>query len=130
MLKKVTHISLYVPNQDEALEFYINKLGFVVHTDAMFGPSLRWLTIALPQQKEVEITLVLAENEEEKALVGKQASKKPLLAFSCDNCQKTHDEFIERGVTILSAPEKQSWGTSMACADPWGNIIYIVEESA
>lgn len=130
MLKKITHVTLYIPNQDEALEFYTKNLGFVLHTDAMFGPDLRWLTIVLPEQKEVEIVLALPESDEERALVGKQAGRKPFLAFSCDDCQKTHDDLKEKGVTIINAPEKQSWGTSMACADPWGNIIYIVEENA
>lgn len=128
MLTKITHITLFVSNQDEALEFYTNKLGFVLHTDAMFGPSMRWLTISLPGQKDVEVTLMKADNAAELALVGKQADTKPLLAFSCDDCQKTYEELKSKGVMIISAPEKQSWGTSMACADPFGNIIYIVQQ--
>lgn len=125
MLTQITHITLYVPNQDEALDFYVNKLGFQLHTDAMFGP-MRWLTITLPKQKDLEISLMLAETAEEKALIGKQAGDKPLLAFACDDCIKTFEQLKNKGVTIVSEPKHEPWGTTMACSDPFGNMIYIV----
>jgi predicted enzyme related to lactoylglutathione lyase len=127
MLKSVTHITIYVDNQDEALDFYTKKLGFVVHTDAMFGEDLRWLTICLAQQKDFEISLMLAMSPEEKALVGKQGASKPLLALACDSCEKTHEEIKKQGIKILGAPEKQPWGTSMLIADLYGNRLYVVE---
>src|SRR6185437_2915653 len=107
MLTKLTHMTLYVQNQDEALNFYTKKLGFILHTDAMFGEKMRWLTINPAQQKDMEITLMLAESPEEKALVGKQGGNKPLMAFSCDDCFKTHEELKKNGVKVISPPEEQ-----------------------
>lgn len=127
MLTRLTHVTVFVKNQDEALEFYTKKLGFKIHTDAMFGPSMRWLTVTPGAQKDMEISLMLAETVEEKALVGKQSGSKPLLAFACDDCKKTHDTLKSNGVKILSAPEKQDWGISMAIEDLYGNGLYIVQ---
>jgi predicted enzyme related to lactoylglutathione lyase len=130
MISKISHITLFVKNQDEALAFYINKLGFLPHTDAMFGPNMRWLTITAAKQKDVEIALMLAENQEEQALVGKQAGHKPLMAFSSDNIDQTYEMLKRNGVKITQEPKKEPWGTSMSCQDLYGNQIYIVMENA
>lgn len=127
MLTKLTHVTLFVKNQDEALKFYTEKLGFTVHTDAMFGEKMRWLTIAPSKQPDLELSLMLAESAEEKALIGKQGGNKPFLAFACDDCEKAHEAFKNNGVKIVSAPEKQPWGTSMAVEDLYGNHLYIVQ---
>lgn len=48
MITKMNHVSVFVLNQDSALDFYVNKLGFKVHTDAPMGPGMRWLTVCRP----------------------------------------------------------------------------------
>src|SRR3954465_11066777 len=58
MISKLTHICVYVLNQDSAYDFYVNKLGFKVHTDAPMGPGKRWLTVTPPEQPDVEIALM------------------------------------------------------------------------
>jgi catechol 2,3-dioxygenase-like lactoylglutathione lyase family enzyme len=59
MITKLTHTCIYVLNQDSAYDFYVNKLGFKVHTDAPMGEGARWLTVTPPEQPELEITLFL-----------------------------------------------------------------------
>jgi len=127
MLTKLTHITLFVKDQNEALDFYTKKLGFKIHTDAMFGENNRWVTITLAQQNDMEIALMLAESAEEKALVGRQGWQKPFLAFACDDCEATHQALKKNGVKIVSQPEKQAWGISMAAEDLYGNNLYIVQ---
>src|SRR6185503_2225138 len=58
MITKMNHVSIFVLDQDSAYEFYVNKLGFKVHTDAPMGKDMRWLTVTTPTQPEVEITLM------------------------------------------------------------------------
>src|SRR3990167_73002 len=111
MLTKITHITLFVPNQDEALDFY-NKIGFQVHTDAMFG-TMRWLTLHLPEQKDTELVLMLAESKEEKALVGKQAAKKPVISFESTDCYKDYERLKAAGVKFAEAPAKHEWGIAV-----------------
>jgi catechol 2,3-dioxygenase-like lactoylglutathione lyase family enzyme len=58
MISKMSHVSIYVLNQDSAYDFYVNKLGFQVHTDAPMGEGMRWLTVTPPEQPELEIILM------------------------------------------------------------------------
>lgn len=125
MFTKITHITLFVTNQDDALNFY-KKLGFEVHTDANFG-EMRWLTICLPSQKDMEIALIKAENDAEKTLVGKQAGNKPLLSLESNDCQKDYEMLSNTGIKFLEKPAEQPWGISTALQDLYGNMIYICQ---
>lgn len=125
MFTKITHITVFVVDQEKALAFY-TKLGFSVHTDAQFGP-MRWLTLCLPEQKDVELALLEAETEAEKALVGKQADQKPFITLETDNCQADYERLSNDGVTFLAKPTEEPWGTSAALKDPYGNLIYICQ---
>jgi len=125
MFTKITHITLFVHDQDKALDFY-KKLGFAVHTDAQFG-EMRWLTLHLPEQKDVELALIKAETEQEKVLVGKQGASKPLLSFESNNCNHDYETLKNNGIKFIEAPTEQPWGISMAFEDVYGNMIYICQ---
>ncbi|WP_256337314.1 VOC family protein [Mucilaginibacter sp. P25] len=58
MITKLNHVSVFVLDQDSAYDFYVNKLGFTVNTDAAMGPGMRWLTVCAPGQPELEISLM------------------------------------------------------------------------
>src|SRR5918911_1943581 len=58
MLKRITHTFIHVLDQDEALDFYVGKLGMVVNTDADLG-FMRWLTVSFPEQPEVQVVLMV-----------------------------------------------------------------------
>lgn len=128
MLTKITHFSLFVLNQDEAKNFYTEKLGFKVHTDAVFGAS-RWLTLHLPKQHDVELAIILAESAEEKALVGKQACSKPLFSLETSDCKKDYESLSKHGVQFIGIPEEQPWGISVSLKDLYGNLIYVCQHS-
>jgi catechol 2,3-dioxygenase-like lactoylglutathione lyase family enzyme len=125
MLTKITHITLFVNDQDTALNFY-QKLGFKVHTDAMFG-EMRWLTLHLPTQIDMELVLLKAESEHEKALVGKQAGDKPVFNFETSDCLGDYERLSVAGVNFLAKPETQPWGTSAAFTDADGNVLYMCQ---
>lgn len=128
MFTKISHITLFVSNQDKALDFY-QKLGFIVHTDAEYGP-MRWLTVCLPEQKDIELVIMLAETEVEKALVGKQAGDKPFLSLETSDCKGDYEKLSATGVKFLEKPKEEPWGISAALQDPYGNLIYICETAA
>ncbi len=58
MITNMNHVCIYVLNQDSAQDFYVNKLGFKVHTDAPMGPGMRWLTVCPPDQPDLQLTLM------------------------------------------------------------------------
>ncbi|MEX0939953.1 MAG: VOC family protein, partial [Candidatus Babeliales bacterium] len=71
MIQQLTHITILVKDQERALNFYTEKLGFEIHTDAKFGDS-RWLTVCPPGQKDMEFALMLPETHEGFEQIGKQ----------------------------------------------------------
>ena len=62
MITKMNHVSIFVLDQTSAHDFYVNKLGFKVNTDAEMGPGKRWLTVNPPDQPDLEITLMLVDD--------------------------------------------------------------------
>ena len=129
MISRITHFPVFVSNQDEALNFYVDKLGLKLHTDVMFGEKqqMRWLTVSTQEQTDFEIALMQAFMPEQQALVGKQAPEVPLFCVSTNDCRKTYQELKERGVTCVSEPEDLPWGVSALIKDLYGNIINLVE---
>lgn len=125
MLTKLTHLTLFVHNQEEALSFY-KKLGFSIHTDAQFG-AMRWLTINLPEQKDVEIALMKPENDLEVAIVGKQTVNKPLFSLESNDCRKDYEKLKDLGINFVQEPSDEPWGISMALVDLYGNMIYVCQ---
>lgn len=129
MISKITHLTLFVNNQDEALNFYTKNLGFKIHTDAMFG-AMRWLTLHPAEQPHFELCIMLPENAEEKALVGKQGAQKPLFCIESTDCKADFARLKADGVTMIGEPEEQPWGISASLKDPAGNTIYMVQPSS
>src|SRR5207237_6498813 len=63
MITKASHFSIFVLDQTSAYDFYVNKLGFKVNTDAEMGPKGRWLTVSPPEQPDLEITLMAIDDK-------------------------------------------------------------------
>jgi predicted enzyme related to lactoylglutathione lyase len=127
MITKTTHLTLFVKDQDEALKFYTEKLGFKLHTDAMMPNNERWVTIHPAQQKDFEFALMKATTPAQKALIGKQAPDMPLFCVSTDNCRKMVENFKKNDVKVIGEIEDMPWGVSASFQDLYGNNIYMVE---
>ena len=124
MVNMVTHVSLLVRDQEEAKEWYVSKLGFRVASDQQFPDGAgRWLTIAPPNQQELEIVLQPAtwgpdgsSHEERAAMIGKQ----PGWVITSDDCHGDYERLSEQGVTFTSAPVEMPWGISAVFVDLYG----------
>jgi catechol 2,3-dioxygenase-like lactoylglutathione lyase family enzyme len=133
MFRSITHSAVYVLDQDEALDFYVGKLGLAVAQNVDLG-FMRWLTVCVPGEPEREILLERpgppAMSEETAAEVRALLTKGGLgLAFilRTDDCRRTYDELRSRGVEFLSAPTEQPYGIDCALRDPFGNHIRITQ---
>jgi len=125
MITRITHITLFVHDQEKALNFY-QQLGFRVHTDAQFG-VMRWLTVCLPEQSDLEIALMKAETNHEITLIGKQAADKPLISLESSDCYADYERLHKAGVVFVEQPKKQPWGIGAVCKDLDGNLIYMCQ---
>ncbi|HVT61117.1 MAG TPA: VOC family protein [Thermoanaerobaculia bacterium] len=131
MIKRLSHATVYVLDQDRAIEFYTKKLGLEVRTDATMG-DFRWVTVGVPGQPELEIALMEPEpgmifNDETAAQLRSLVEKGVLGggAFDTDDCAATYEELKARGVPFHGAPQKESWGLSAVFTDDSGNFFSL-----
>ena len=135
MITKMSHALIWVKNQQEALEFYRDKLGFEVDTDAKVGEDFRWLTMRIRNQPGFEIILMEPKAgmilDEESAAQLRSLIDKGVLGggvFEADDIHKTYDELKKRGVAFKGPPSVQSWGTATVMKDNSGNWFSLGQD--
>jgi catechol 2,3-dioxygenase-like lactoylglutathione lyase family enzyme len=139
MLKTLTHVNVWVHDQDEALAFYTKKLGFELREDVTLAElgDFRWLTVGPPGQDDVALTLMAIPgppvfdpetSDQVKALMAKGASGG--LFFSTDDCRATYEELKGRGVEFTEEPAERPYGIDAGLRDPSGNAIRMVQPTA
>lgn len=136
MLTRLTHATMWVTDQDEALAFYTEKLGLEVREDVSlpeFG-GFRWLTVGVPGQEEVSITLLAIPgppvfDEATKKLVEEMVAKgaSPGVMFGTDDVRGTFEELRAKGVEFTEEPTEQPYGIDAGIRDPSGNHMRIVQ---
>lgn len=117
MIKGVKFGSVPVRDQDRALAFYTEKLGFDIVTDQPMG-NQRWIELGIPG---AETGVVLFTPEEHESHVGTFAH----ISFFCDNVERTYQELQKRGVVFDAPPQKMPWGTFVKFKDPDGNTFLL-----
>lgn len=116
----ITHLKfagIPVRNQDAALAFYTDKLGFKVVTDQPMGAQ-RWIELRIGAS-DTRVVLFTPDGQEDRIGTPFNGS------FACDNVEKTYEELKGRGVEFVSAPQKQPWGTFAIVKDPEGNQLVL-----
>ena len=128
MISKLSHASIFVLDQDSAYDFYVNKLGFKVHTDASMGEGMRWLTVCPPQQPEMELTLIHISDGMMFSKDTAEAMKKLVSAgtfgfgvFECDDIYATYEELKAKGVEFSKTPKEEFYGLEALFKDDSGN---------
>jgi catechol 2,3-dioxygenase-like lactoylglutathione lyase family enzyme len=132
MIKGIGVVGLYVNDQDEALEFYVGKLDFEVHTDSRNG-NYRWLTVTHPNQPSFELGLFVPQEpvldaatvDTMRQMVAKGAM--PPLVLVVDDCRATHDKLRAKGVEFIQEPIARFGGVDANFRDPSGNAWKMIE---
>ena len=127
MITKLTHCTVHVLNQESAYDFYVNKLGFNVITDAPMGDGARWLTVCPPDQPHFEIILSPVNNsmyskETVKAL--KELVEKGTFGagvFTSNDIYATYEELKAKGVEFTIEKKKEFYGIEALFKDDSGN---------
>lgn len=134
MITSIAHSTIYVLNQEEALDFYQNKLGFEVGDDMKIEGDFRWLTVYPKPNSQLQ--LVLAEPKEGPMFTKDSAEKiRGLIqdgafcagVFETENCQKTYEELVAKGVEFIQPPTKQLYGVEAMGVDNSGNWFSLVQ---
>jgi predicted enzyme related to lactoylglutathione lyase len=114
MIKAIKFASVPVNDQDRALAFYTEKLGFRILTDQPFNDKQRWIELSI---SGADTGLVLFTPDGHQDRIGTFSA----ISFLCDDVQTTYEEMAARGVEFTAAPSKQPWGTFATFKDPDGN---------
>ena len=134
MISKLNVASIYVLDKDEALDFYVNKLGLEKGNDVRQG-DYRWLTVRVPGEGGTEISLEQpgpplhdeSTTEQLRELITKGALSG--LVFNTDDVGELYEALKARGVTdFTQEPTEHFYGTDMGLRDPFGNPIRILQQ--
>jgi catechol 2,3-dioxygenase-like lactoylglutathione lyase family enzyme len=136
MIRRLSHATIFVKDQNEALSFYRDKLGFQVHTDAMVGEDFRWLTLNTKDDPNFEIILMepkagmLMDQETSTQLL--QIMEKGVLGagvFNTDDCRATYEELKSKGVAFVAEPAVRPYGIEAVFRDNSGNWFSLTQPS-
>jgi catechol 2,3-dioxygenase-like lactoylglutathione lyase family enzyme len=108
MIKQIKFISIPVADQNRALDFYTDKLGFTIITDQPFDEKQRWIELRIPKA-ETRVVLFTPEGDEKR--IGSFMN----MSYTCDDIDKTYAELRKRGVEFEGPPQKQPWAP-MRCS--------------
>ena len=133
-LDHISHSALFVLDQDEALDFYVGKLGMEVAADADLG-FMRWLTVRVPGDHGHEILLGRpgppslddTTAEQVRELLTKGALGTVIIAT--DDCRGMYEELSAKGVEFSEEPEERPYGIDCALRDPFGNHIRMTQRT-
>lgn len=126
MFTDLTHVTILVDDQDEALDYYTNTLGFEARDDSVLGEGMRWLTVA-PPNADRQLVLVAADTPEKQARVGSQVADHVAVVVETDDCVAEYERLRENGVEFHGEPEAAQWGVSAVFEDLYGNVFNLVE---
>lgn len=124
-LTGIHSVSVYVSDQDRALDFYVNKLGFEKREDAPFGldTDLRWIEVA-PPGSQTAIILVKGFADWSEEMVGRFSG----IIYTVEDIEGTFQQLKENGVDITEEPNRQPWGMQGQFKDQDGNTFVVVGE--
>lgn len=134
MIKKMTHASIYVLDQNSAFDFYVNKLGFEEKMKIPIGNDAFWLTVSPKEQKEIELTLMpinkggMFDSETAKNL--SELVKKGTFGFGvfeCINIFATYEELKAKGVEFIKKPTEEFYGIEAMFKDDSGNWFSLTQ---
>jgi len=118
MIRGIKFVGIPVSDQDVALKFYTEALGFKVTTDQPFTPTQRWIEIMIPGA-DTGMALFTPEGQEDR--IGKFQS----ISFWCDDVFATAETLKRKGVVFVKEPKEESWGTAGVFKDPDGNQFVL-----
>jgi catechol 2,3-dioxygenase-like lactoylglutathione lyase family enzyme len=134
MIQKMAYAAIFVLDQDQALNFYVNKLGFELKMDQSTPNGFRWLTVSPKGQSDFQIILMKVApgpklQPEDVQTIGELMKKGAFGAgvFQTADCRKTYEELKAKGVEFLSPPKEQFYGIEAVFRDPFGNWFSMTQ---
>ena len=127
MHQRIAQLAVTVLNYDDAIEFYVEKLGFTLLEDTFVGGQKRWVRVRPPGSSEAAILLARATTPEQVASVGNQAGGRVFLFLETDDFWQDYEALRSRGVSFIRPPSEESYGTVAVFEDLYGNKCDLIQ---
>jgi len=123
----IAHIALVVNDYDEAIDFYTQKLNFILTEDTKLNETKRWVLISPKGKGSCKLLLAKAANQEQSSRVGNQTGGRVFLFLFTDNFQRDYTDYRSKGVEFVREPSKEPYGTVAVFKDLYGNLWDLIE---
>ena len=128
--QRIGLVSLVVDDYDNALAFFIGKLGFSLVEDTVVPEqSKRWLVVSPPGADGSRLLLAQASNEEQKSRIGSQAGGRVFLFLYTDNFWRDYERYKANGIVFVREPKREAYGMVAVFKDLYGNLWDLLEPS-
>ena len=122
MQQSISHVALLVRDYDEALAFYVGKLGFrVVENEDQPEQNKRWVVVSPPGSSGASLLLARASKPEQVPFIGNQTGGRVFLFLTTDDFRRDYDRLVAAGVTFVRPPKDEPYGTVAVFEDLYGN---------
>ena len=125
--RSVATVALVVANYDEAVRWYVERLGFVLTEDVDLGGGKRWVTVAPANGQGARLLLAEASGEEQASRIGNQAGGRVFLFLETDDFARDHQAMLAKDVEFREAPRHEAYGTVAVFSDLYGNLWDLIE---
>ena len=128
--QRIGLVSLVVDDYDDALAFFIGKLGFTLVEDSVVPEqSKRWVVVSPPGASESRLLLAKASNEEQKSRIGSQTGGRVFLFLYTDDFWRDYERYKSSGVVFVREPKREPYGMVAVFQDLYGNLWDLLEPS-
>ncbi|RWM78355.1 MAG: VOC family protein [Mesorhizobium sp.] len=125
--RRVATVALVVRNYDEAISWYVDRLGFLLTEDVDLGGGKRWVTVAPANEQGARLLLAEAADDAQRDSIGNQTGGRVFLFLETDDFVRDHTAMLEKGVEFREAPRVEPYGTVAVFADLYGNLWDLIE---
>ncbi|WP_295202361.1 VOC family protein [uncultured Chryseobacterium sp.] len=129
MKQSIIHIALLVRDYDEALDFYLQKLGFDLVEDTCLSETKRWVLIKPPGSSGCCLLLAKAADEQQLSAVGNQSGGRVFLFLETENFDQSYQSMLANGISFVREPIVESYGTVTVFKDLYGNLWDLIERT-
>jgi catechol 2,3-dioxygenase-like lactoylglutathione lyase family enzyme len=126
MKQQIAHIALVVDDYDDAIRFYTEKLNFTLIEDTSLSETKRWVIVSPSNSNGCNLLLAKAANEEQRSRVGNQTGGRVFLFLYTDDFWRDYKNMIEKGISFVREPVKESYGTVAVFKDLYGNLWDLI----
>jgi len=127
MKQSLARVALLVKDYDEAIDFYVSKLGFTLVEDIILNEVKRWVVVSPKNSTGCCLLLAKAASEEQVSRIGNQTGGRVFLFLYTDDFDRDYQDLIEKGIAILRKPAIEYYGKVAVFKDLYGNLWDLIQ---